>query len=117
MKRLTRPLFYVVGFGAFCACTTTRAIDVSSVEPDETVGGLVWVITKDGGPRILMRDAYRSDDSIIGLNREGRITTLPIESVEEVEAVHAGWLTPVIILPTIAATLLAAYLGGVGVWI
>ncbi|NNE36199.1 MAG: hypothetical protein HKN13_13245 [Rhodothermales bacterium] len=35
MKRLIRPLVYILGFSVFCACTTTREYPIHQVPPTE----------------------------------------------------------------------------------
>ena len=110
MTRLIRPLVYILGFSVFCACTTTGVVDLSSTEPGDKVGGLVWVTMREDGSKVLMRDAYRSEESITGLDDDGNPITLSVESIEQVEPVRGGWMALIIVLPALAIMLVAAAL-------
>lgn len=90
MRRLITPLVYILGFSVFCACTTTRVVDLSSIEPVEKVGGLFWVAMWEDGSRILLRDVYMTETSVDGTDNNGDVIELSLVGVSSVSRQSAG---------------------------
>jgi hypothetical protein len=80
----------ILGFSVFCACTTTRAVDLSAIEPGETVGGLVWVTMREDGSRVLLRDVHVTETSIVGKKNTGDVMELPLTEVGSISKQSAG---------------------------
>jgi hypothetical protein len=81
MRRLVKPLVYIIGFSVFCACTTTKTMPVADVPLSGEKRDLV--VTLSGGERLEVRSATVSYEGIRGV--------ISVEDAERLETYFPGW--------------------------
>ncbi len=65
MRRLVKPLVFLLGFSVFCACTTTRMSRVEDLKPSDTPRRLQ--VTLIDGTQLRLRSTTITDSDLRGL--------------------------------------------------
>jgi hypothetical protein len=81
MKRLVRPLVYILGFSVFSACTMTKTMPVADVPLSSETPE--FVVTLSGGARLEVSSAT--------VNHEGIRGVISVEDAERLETYFPGW--------------------------